>query len=66
MNTALPFGPGALLVMGLYLVSLLGIGAYAYKQRKADTLSDFFSVVGKWGWRCCFSHCTPPSTAVTR
>lgn len=39
---ALPFGPGALVVVGLYVLSLLGIGAYAYSQRRENNLHDFF------------------------
>ena len=40
---SLPFGPGALIVVGVYVLSLLGIGAYAYSQRKENSLHDFFS-----------------------
>jgi solute:Na+ symporter, SSS family len=39
---ALPFGPGALVVVGLYVLSLLGIGAYAYSKRQENSLHDFF------------------------
>ncbi len=39
---ALPFGPGALIVVGVYVLSLLGIGAYAYSQRQENNLHDFF------------------------
>ncbi|MCH8208242.1 MAG: hypothetical protein IIA62_04180 [Nitrospinae bacterium] len=38
----LPFGPGALAVAGIYVLSLLGIGAYAYSKRRAPPLSDFY------------------------
>ncbi len=38
----LPFGPGALIVVGLYVLSLLGVGAYAYSQRKDNSMRDFF------------------------
>ena len=39
---SLPFGPGALIVVGVYVLSLLGIGAYAYSQRRENSLHDFF------------------------
>lgn len=39
---SLPFGPGALIVVGVYVLSLLGIGAYAYSQRQKNSLHDFF------------------------
>ncbi|MBT3921742.1 MAG: sodium:solute symporter family protein [Nitrospina sp.] len=38
----LPFGPGALVVVSIYVLSLLGIGAYAYSQRRENSLHDFF------------------------
>ncbi len=38
----LPFGPGALAVAGIYVLSLLGIGAYAYSKRRDQSLSDFY------------------------
>jgi solute:Na+ symporter, SSS family len=39
---SLPFGPGALAVVTVYVLSLLGIGAYAYSQRRENSLHDFF------------------------
>ncbi len=42
MPTDLPFGPGALFVMVLYILSLLGVGGYAYYRSKENSLSDFF------------------------
>jgi SSS family solute:Na+ symporter len=39
---ALPFGPGALVVVGFYILSLLAIGGYAYTKRKDESLGDFF------------------------
>lgn len=39
---ALPFGPGALAVVGIYVVSLLVIGGYAYSKKKNDSLEDFY------------------------
>jgi len=38
----LPFGPGALLVVGLYVLSLLVVGAVAYRKRRGPGLGDFF------------------------
>ncbi len=40
--TELPFGPGALWVVALYLLSLLGIGGYAYRKRREESLGDFY------------------------
>ncbi|MGP0565372.1 MULTISPECIES: sodium:solute symporter family protein [unclassified Nitrospina] len=40
--TELPFGPGALFVVAIYILSLLGIGWYAYSRRKENSLNDFF------------------------
>lgn len=42
MTEDLPFGPGALVVVGIYMLSLLAIGAYAYSQRRENSLHDFF------------------------
>ncbi len=42
MTESLPFGPGALVVVAVYVLSLLGIGAYAYMQRQKDSMQDFF------------------------
>jgi SSS family transporter len=39
---ALPFGPGALVVVGFYILSLLAIGGYAFTKRKDESLGDFF------------------------
>ena len=38
----LPFGPGALWVVALYLLGLIGIGAAAYKSRREESLGDFY------------------------
>jgi solute:Na+ symporter, SSS family len=38
----LPFGPGALVVVMVYVLSLLGIGAYAFSQRRENNLHDFY------------------------
>ena len=42
MQTDLPFGPGALGVVAVYILSLLAIGAYAYSKRREESLNDFF------------------------
>ncbi|GJL78628.1 MAG: sodium:proline symporter [Nitrospinaceae bacterium] len=39
---ALPFGPGALVVVGFYVLTLLAIGGLAYTKRKDESLGDFF------------------------
>ena len=39
---ALPFGPGALVVVVVYVFSLLGVGAYAYSKRCEKNLHEFF------------------------
>ena len=39
---SLPFGPGALVVVGVYVAGLLVIGAIAYLKRKEDSLGDFY------------------------
>ncbi len=39
---SLPFGPGALIVVGLYVLSLLAVGALAYARRRENSLNDFF------------------------
>ncbi len=39
---ALPFGPGALAVVGFYVLSLLAIGGYAYAKKRDDSLGDFY------------------------
>ena len=50
MTEALPFGPGALIVVAAYVLSLLGIGFYAHKQRRKDDMQDFLrDVNGKLG-----------------
>ena len=38
----LPFGPGALTFIGLYLLSLLAIGWIGYRARREDSMRDFF------------------------
>lgn len=38
----IPFGPGALLFIGLYLAGMIGTGYWAQRQRRGNTLSDFY------------------------
>jgi len=41
-NDLIPFGPWALAFIGVYLLSLLGIGWLGYRRRESQTMSDFF------------------------
>jgi len=54
MIEALPFGPGALVVVAVYVLSLLGIGFYAYKQRQKDNMQDFFLAGRSLGFTILF------------
>ena len=36
------FGPGALIAIALYLVSMIGVGWYARKRRESDSMADFY------------------------
>lgn len=51
MNDAavLPFGPGGLAFVGIYLVSLLVLGWMGARARKEDTLRDFYLGGGSTG-----------------
>ncbi|MEM1264136.1 MAG: sodium:solute symporter family protein [Pseudomonadota bacterium] len=42
MTELLPFGPGALAFVGVYLLSLLAIGYAGRQARRDDSLSDFY------------------------
>ena len=42
MGEGLVFGPGALMVVGLYLVSMIGVGWIARKKRQSDSMADFY------------------------
>lgn len=50
----LPFGPGALLMVGLYVASLLAIGAVAYRKRQDPGLGDFFLAGRDMGFAVLF------------
>ncbi|MBC8283360.1 MAG: sodium:solute symporter family protein [Nitrospinae bacterium] len=54
MTDALPFGPGALIVVAVYVLSLLGIGFYAYRQRQKDDMQDFFLAGRNLGFTILF------------
>ncbi len=36
------FGPGALIAVGLYLVSMIGVGWIARKRRRSNSMADFY------------------------
>ena len=38
----LVFGPGALIAVGLYLVSMIGVGYYARSKRQGNSMADFY------------------------
>jgi SSS family solute:Na+ symporter/sodium/pantothenate symporter len=38
----IPFGPGAMAVVGVYIASLLAIGFFAYRARSENSLGDFY------------------------
>ncbi|MEE2656981.1 MAG: sodium:solute symporter family protein [Candidatus Latescibacterota bacterium] len=42
MSGGVSFGSGALVVVGLYLLSMIGIGWLGRRHRKDDSLSDFY------------------------
>ena len=54
MTEALPFGPGALVFVAAYVLSLLGIGFYAHKQRQKDDMQDFFLAGRNLGFTILF------------
>ena len=54
MTEFLPFGPGALIFIAIYVLSLLGIGFYAYKQRQKDNMQDFFLAGRNLGFTILF------------
>lgn len=42
MGEGLVFGPGALIVVGLYLVSMIGVGWIGRKKRLSNSMADFY------------------------
>ncbi len=42
MGDGLVFGPDALAVVGLYLVSMIGVGWIARKRRRSNSMADFY------------------------
>ena len=46
MEGLLPFGPGAWLFIGIYLLSMLLVGWFGFRARRENTLKDFY-VAGK-------------------
>ena len=36
------FGTGALVAVGLYLVSMIGVGYYARGKRETNSMADFY------------------------
>jgi len=54
MLELVPLGPGAWAFIGLYLVSLIGIGWYARTAREADTLKDFYLAGQGFGFAVLF------------
>ena len=36
------FGPGALIAVGLYLVSMIGVGWIARTRRRSNSMADFY------------------------
>ena len=38
----LVFGPGALIAVGLYLVSMIGVGWIARQKRRSNSMADFY------------------------
>ena len=41
-ESELVFGPGALIFVGLYLVSMIGVGWYARQRRQGNSMADFY------------------------
>ena len=54
MTEFLPFGSGALIFIAIYVLSLLGIGFYAYKQRQKNNMQDFFLAGRNLGFTILF------------
>ena len=54
MSDALPFGADALIIVAIYVLSLLFIGFYAYRQRQTDDMHDFFLAGRNLGFTILF------------
>ncbi len=53
-ETPLAFGPGAMAVVTLYLLSMVGIGWIARKRRQSDSLDDFYLAGRSMGFGVLF------------
>ena len=51
---ALAFGPGALAAVALYLLSMIGIGWWGRRQRRGDSLADFYLAGRSLGFAVLF------------
>lgn len=54
MNSLVPLGIGAWAFIGIYLVSLIGIGWLAKRARAADTMQDFYLAGNGFGFMVLF------------
>ncbi|MED5354106.1 MAG: sodium:solute symporter family protein, partial [Nitrospinota bacterium] len=54
MSDVLPFGADALIIVAIYVLSLLFIGFYAYRQRQTDDMQDFFLAGRNLGFTILF------------
>ncbi|MCB1745799.1 MAG: sodium:solute symporter family protein [Gammaproteobacteria bacterium] len=54
MTDLVPLGVGAWAFIGLYLVSLIGIGWWAHRASEADTLQDFYLAGNGFGFVVLF------------
>ena len=54
MSDVLPFGPDALIVVAIYVLSLLCIGFYAYRKKQKDDMQDFFLAGRNLGFTILF------------
>ena len=50
----LAFGPGALAAVALYLLSMIGIGWWGRRQRRGDSLADFYLAGRSLGFAVLF------------
>ena len=54
MDVVIPFGIGAWIFIGLYLLSLIGIGIVSKRARREDSLSDFYLAGRGFGFAILF------------